>query len=307
MASGLIALLDDIASIADDVATLTLAATKKTSGVVTDDMAVTAEQTLGLAREREIPVVLKVAVGSMRNKALILAPGALMLNAVAPWSIAPILMAGGTFLAFEGVEKILHRFRPHGHSDEDHDGAYDDDASPIDLVTFEQTRVSGAIRTDLILSAEIIALTLGEVADRPLLTQVVVLYAVSVILTVGVYGVVAALVKVDDLGEALIRGGGRWATLGRPILAAAPKLLHAISWIGTIAMLMVGGHILVEGIPPIEHAVHGLLHELPSVAAGVLGVAADIGVGGVVGLIAVGVMWTGIPGRVWAMVPRFGR
>lgn len=307
MASGLIALLDDIASIADDVATLTLAATKKTTGIVTDDMAVTAEQTLGIAREREIPVVFKVAVGSMRNKALILAPGALLLNAVAPWSISPILMAGGTFLAYEGVEKILHRFRPHGHDDEDHDGAYDDDESPVDPATFEQTRVSGAIRTDLILSGEIIALTLAEVATRPLLTQVIVLYGVSVILTIGVYGVVGLLVKVDDLGEALIRGGGRWATVGRPILAAAPKLLHAISWIGTIAMLMVGGHILVEGIPPIEHAVHGAIHDLSPALAWLVNLAADIGVGGVVGAIVVGVMWTGIPQRAWALVPRFGR
>lgn len=166
--SGLIALLDDIATVADDVATLAVAATKKTTGIVTDDMAVTAEQAVGLARERELPVVAKVAWGSLKNKALLLAPGALLLNAIAPWSITPLLMAGGTYLAFEGVEKLLHKFLHHEGGDEDGDGQPDPVLSPEE---FEQVRVSGAIRTDVILSAEIIAITLGEVTAAPSSTR----------------------------------------------------------------------------------------------------------------------------------------
>lgn len=296
--SGLIALLDDIATIADDVATLTVAATKKTTGIVTDDMAVTAEQTLGLAREREIPVVLKVARGSLLNKTLILAPAALLLNAVAPWSIHPILMAGGTFLCFEGVEKILHKFL---HHDDDHGhGA----AAPQDPVEFERMRVSGAIRTDLILSGEIIAISLGEVASKPFLTQAAVLYAVSVVLTLGVYGLVMGLVKLDDTGEYLVKSGGPQQGLGRLILRAAPWLLHAIAWIGTFAMLMVGGHILLEGIHALEEPVHHFLETLPGVAAFFVGAAIDIAVGAVIGGIVVAIFATGIPGRIWAALPK---
>jgi predicted DNA repair protein MutK len=296
--SGLIALLDDVATIADDVAAFTMLAAKKTSGVVTDDMAVTAEQAMGIQREREIPVVLAVAWGSLKNKALILAPGALFLNAIAPWSITPILMAGGTFLAFEGVEKIVHKLRPH---EEEHHEAED---LPTDPVAFERARVAGAIRTDLILSGEIIALSLGEVAAEPFLTQVGVLYAVSVVLTVGVYGVVIGLVKIDDAGEAMVRASSATAWLGRLIIRAAPLLLRAITWIGTFAMLMVGGHIILHGIHPLAEAVHHLVETLPEAARGLAGLVADVLVGAVVGSIVVGAMATGIPGRLWAMVPK---
>ncbi len=315
--SGLIALLDDIATIADDVAAmaamaakkgaataddvgaLTSLAAKKTAGVVTDDMAVTAEQAIGLAREREIPVVLAVAKGSFINKCVFLTPGALALNAVAPWAILPILMAGGAFLCFEGVEKILHKVRGHGEA---HGEAADPEIT--DPVALEKARVSGAIRTDLILSGEIIAISLGEVVREPFLTQALTLYTISVIMTVGVYGVVGLLVKMDDAGEALARRGGPVRALGRLILAATPKLLHAISIIGTVAMLMVGGHIILEGVPPIEHAVHGVVEALPGLAGTLVGLALDILLGVVVGLAVVGVLATGIPARLWALIPR---
>jgi predicted DNA repair protein MutK len=301
--SGLIAMLDDIASIADDVATLSIAATKKTSGIVTDDMAVTAEQAIGISREREIPVVLKVARGSLLNKALILAPGALILSAVAPWSITPLLMAGGAYLAFEGVEKVLHKFL---HHDKDHDGIDDEDEG-LAPAEFEQKRVSGAIRTDLILSGEIIAITLGEITKAPFVTQVGVLYGVSVIMTVGVYGTVAGLVKIDDLGEMIVRRGGNGEVVGKLILQAAPWILHAISWIGTLAMLMVGGHIWLEGIHALEEPVHHWLQELPPGLSTVVGMLIDMGLGAVIGLVVVGVMATGIPGRLWALLPMPGR
>lgn len=317
-ASGLLALLDDIATIADDVATmaaaaatkgsavaddvatLTGAAAKKTSGVVTDDMAVTAEQAIGIRREREIPVVLAVGKGSFLNKAIWLAPGALLLNAVAPWSITPILMAGGLFLAYEGVEKVIHRAKGHG---EEAAGP----TEPMDPEAYERSRVEGAIRTDFILSAEIVAISLGQVAAEPFLTQALVLYVISAVMTVGVYGIVAGLVKLDDLGEILARRGGGAAALGRFILAAAPKLLHLISIVGTVAMLMVGGHILLEGIHPLEEAVHHALDAVPAAARGLVGAVADILIGAVAGLVVVGILATGVPGRVWAMVrPRKG-
>lgn len=313
---GLIALLDDIASIAegvgtmaaaaarkgsavaDDVATLTGVAARKTTGIVTDDMAVTAEQAIGIRREREIPVVLAVARGSMKNKGLYLAPGALLLNAVAPWAILPLLMCGGAFLCFEGVEKVVHKLRPHP---EDHVA----DAAPVDPETFERERVDGAIRTDLVLSAEIIAISLGEVAQAPFLTQAATLYAISVIMTVGVYGLVGVLIKLDDLGELLTRApGGARERLGRAILVAAPKLLHVISIIGTVAMLMVGGHILLEGIHPLEQAVHHALEAIPGGVRGVVGMAVDVLLGVIAGLLLVGIGATGIPGKLLALIPK---
>lgn len=314
--SGLLALIDDLATLADDistmaattarqgtaaiddVATLTAAAAKKTTGIVTDDMAVTAEQALGILREREIPMVLRVARGSMFNKAVILAPGALLLNAVAPWSITPLLMAGGTFLAFEGVEKVLHAIGPH---EEAHSDAA---AEPLTPEAFEDQRVAGAIRTDLILSGEIIAITLGEVATAPFVQQVAVLYAISIVMTVGVYGLVGGLVKLDDLGAWMVERGGALAAPGRAVLVGTPWLLRAISIIGTVAMMMVGGHILVEGIPGLHDLIHHVTETLP--VPGLFGVLADIAVGAVAGLIVVGALATGIPGRIWRAV-RGGR
>jgi hypothetical protein len=225
-----------------------------------------------------------------------LAPGALLLNAVAPWAILPLLMAGGAFLAFEGVEKILHRIFPHAVEDLE---KVDPDMDPE---AFEKSRVQGAVRTDFILSAEIVAISLGEIKDAPFVTQVVTLYALSVVMTVGVYGLVAGLVKMDDAGEAMVRRGGGSEALGKLLLVATPKILHSIGIIGTIAMLMVGGHILLEGIPPVEHAIHGLLEKVPAgVVHFLASSAADILVGSVFGLLIVGVMKTGIPQKIFAV------
>jgi uncharacterized protein len=295
-ATGLIALLDDIATIADDVATLTGVAAKKASGIVTDDMAVTAEQAIGIQREREIPVVLAVAKGSFLNKAVFLAPGALLLSAVAPWSIHPILMAGGAFLSYEGVEKVLHKLRPHA---EEGPG---DTLAETDPVAFEKSRVRGAIRTDLILSAEIIALTLGQVADAPFVTQVGTLYSISILMTVGVYGLVAVLIKLDDAGEALVLRGASTAWLGRGLVRGAPKLLHGISIVGTVAMLIVGGHILLEGIHPLAEAVHHALEAVPSSLRWLASTAVDVLCGGVAGLLVVGAMATGLPKKAWSAI-----
>jgi len=282
-------LADDVVALSDDVATLTVTATKKTTGLVTDDMAVTAEQTIGLAGDREIPVVVKVARGSLFNKFVLLCPGALFLDWIAPWTIGPILMAGGLFLSFEGVEKILHKTL-HKDDHDDHGGV--PALAKTDPVAYETMRVSGAIRTDLILSAEIVALTLATVADAELVTKIGVLYAVSLIITVGVYGLVAGLVKLDDLGVAMVARGGGAKSLGRLILKGTPWLMRGISWIGTIAMLLVGGHILVHGIPPLEHAIHDLVHHAPAALQGALATVADFLTGTVAGLLTVGVAQT---------------
>jgi predicted DNA repair protein MutK len=299
---GLLALLDDITAIADDVAALaddvsalTMAAGRKTTGLVTDDMAVTAEQTTGLSRDRELPVVWAVAKGSLFNKTVLLAPGALLLDAIAPWAIGPLLFAGGLFLCFEGVEKILHKVLPH----DPHAAVA---VAPTDPVAFEQGRIAGAIRTDLILSAEIVAITLGEVTEAPFVTKALVLYTVSVLITVGVYGLVAVLVKLDDGGEALVRRGGGAATAGRMIVRGTPWLMRAISVIGTVAMLLVGGHILVEQVGPVHHAIEALTHAVPQALAGTVSTLADLLIGAIAGLVVVGAMATGIPGRLLAAV-----
>ncbi|MEO0601319.1 MAG: DUF808 domain-containing protein [Myxococcota bacterium] len=289
--SGLLALLDDISAIADDVATLTLAASKKTTGLVTDDMAVTAQQAVGIKKSRELPVVWRVAKGSLFNKAIILVPAALLLNAFLPWLLTPILMAGGVYLCFEGVEKILHKVLHPGD-----DGAPSPTTQAISPEELEEQRVTGAIRTDLILSAEIVAISLGEVKDATLGIQVAVLYAISLIMTVGVYGAVALLVRLDDFGAALVSRGGGVASLGRAIVNGTPYLMKAISWIGTIAMLLVGGHIILHGIPPLEHWLHDLIHglHLPGLLESLASTAADFVLGFVVGSIALGV-WRLLP------------
>lgn len=299
--SGLLALLDDVSAIADDVAVMTLAASKKTAGVVTDDMAVTAEQALGLQRDRELPVVWKVAVGSLLNKAVLLVPAALLLNAFAPWALTPLLMLGGAFLCFEGVEKVWHKI---AHPT-DHVHLHAKPTEPVDPAVFERQRVWGAIRTDLILSAEIVAISLGEVASATLAVQITALYVIAVVMTVGVYGAVAVLVKLDDVGEALVRAGGGAAGLGRALLLGTPWLLKAISWIGAFAMLLVGGHILLHGAAPLEHALHDAIHglHLPGLAEEALNTAAGFVLGVTVGAILAGVVATGIPARLLAALP----
>lgn len=260
MATSLLALLDDVATILDDVSVMTKVAAKKTAGVLGDDLALNAQQVSGVKAERELPVVWAVAKGSLWNKA-ILVPSALAISAWAPWLVTPLLMVGGAFLCYEGFEKLAHRFLHSREEDQAHKaelaGALAD--PNVDLAVVEKDRIKGAVRTDFVLSAEIIAITLGTVATQPLTTQFAVLASIALIMTVGVYGFVAAIVKLDDGGLALSRRPGRFAqAAGRAILAGAPVLMKLLSVVGTAAMFLVGGGILVHGIPPLRHAVEAL-------------------------------------------------
>ena len=283
-ASSLLALVDDIATVLDDVALLSKLAAQKTAGVLGDDLALNAQQLTGLAAERELAVVWAVARGSFLNKA-ILVPAALTISAFAPWLVTPLLMVGGAYLCFEGVEKLAHRFLHSAAEDETHRAellqALQD--SSVDLVALERERIQGAIRTDFVLSAEIIAITLSTVAGSPFFTQVLVLAGVAVLMTVGVYGFVAAIVKLDDLGLWLSRLKSSAAQRsGQALLGAAPWLMKGLSVAGTAAMFFVGGGILVHGVPPLHHAIEawaaaigGLAPALlPACAAALLGVLA---------------------------------
>lgn len=254
MPSSLLALLDDITSVLDDVAVLTKVAAKKTSGVIGDDLALNAQQVTGLAAERELPVVWAVAKGSAKNK-LILVPAALALSYFAPWAVMPLLMFGGAFLCYEGFEKLAHKYLHSRAEDEAHEKELRDAlADPkVDLVALERDKIKGAIRTDLILSAEIVAITLGSVAEKPFMAQVGVLVIVSAIMTVGVYGFVGGIVKLDDLGFWLSARRGFARSLGKAILRFAPILMKTLTIGGTLAMFMVGGGILSHGIPPVHH------------------------------------------------------
>ncbi|HEX8739414.1 MAG TPA: DUF808 domain-containing protein [Casimicrobiaceae bacterium] len=259
MASSLLALLDDIASVLDDVALLTKTAAAKTSAVVGDDLAVNAQQVAGVAADRELPVVWAVAKGSLVNKA-ILVPAALAVSAWMPWAVTPLLMAGGLFLCYEGVEKVVHRVTRGGRDRAATAAATAAAATTLDLEAFERSRIKGAIRTDFILSAEIITITLGTVASAAFATRVTVLIGIAIAMTAGVYGLVAAIVKLDDAGLHLARtpGAGGLArvrrALGTRIVGLAPALMRTLAVAGTVAMLLVGGGILARGIP-IVHAV----------------------------------------------------
>ncbi|MEO7387344.1 MAG: DUF808 domain-containing protein [Gammaproteobacteria bacterium] len=269
MATSLLALLDDITTILDDVALLTKVAAKKTSGVLGDDLALNAQQVSGVAADRELPVVWAVAKGSLANKA-ILVPAALAISAVAPWLVSPLLMVGGAFLCYEGFEKVMHAFVRRRGGGKAIDEARKEELSQaladpaVDLVTLERDRIRGAVRTDFILSAEIIVISLGTVAAAPLPQRVVTLVSIALLMTVGVYGLVAGIVKLDDGGLLLIRrpGGGWFAraqrSLGRGILRAAPWLMKGLSIAGTIAMFLVGGGIIGHGVPALHHWLDGL-------------------------------------------------
>ena len=254
--ASLLALLDDIASILDDVAAMTKVAAKKTAGVLGDDLALNAQQVSGVHADRELPVVRAVAVGSLKNKA-ILVPAALAISALLPWLVTPLLMIGGLYLCFEGVEKLAEKFL-HGKKEEQ------DLATEIaDFETHEAEKIKGAVRTDFILSAEIIVIALGTVADKPFPTQIMVLVGIALLMTVGVYGLVAAIVKLDDLGLHLAAKPGTLAQgIGRVLLSAAPRLMKTLAVVGTAAMFLVGGGILLHGLPalahPIEHWAEGL-------------------------------------------------
>jgi len=284
MASSLLALIDDIASVLDDVAVLTKVATKKTAGVLGDDLALNAQQVTGVTADRELPVVWAVAKGSLINKA-ILVPAALLISAVAPWLVTPLLMLGGAFLCFEGFEKLAHKFLHRAEDDKQRHEALATALADqqVDMVAFERDKIKGAVRTDFILSAEIIAITLGTVANAPFGTRVAVLVGIALIMTVGVYGLVAGIVKLDDAGLHLSRSasGGAQA-LGRGILRLAPWLMKALSVAGTAAMFLVGGGILSHGLPFLHHASEtvtaalgaGLAWLAPTLFDAVVGVAA---------------------------------
>ncbi|MBA2546972.1 MAG: DUF808 domain-containing protein [Burkholderiaceae bacterium] len=291
MPTSLFALLDDIASVLDDVAILTKVATKKTAGVLGDDLALNAQQVSGVRAERELPVVWAVAKGSLRNKA-ILVPAALAISAFVPWAIVPLLIVGGLFLCYEGAEKLAHKFLHPGG-----DGVHRAELTRaltdpnVDLVALERDKIKGAIRTDFILSAEIIVITLGTVAAASLSTRIGVLVGISLLMTVGVYGLVAGIVKLDDGGLALTRSASTaLQSLGRAILVAAPWLMKTLSIAGTAAMFLVGGGILTHGIPPLHHFAEMALHGVTGTTAMLGNMLFDGLVGILAGLIAVAVV-----------------
>ena len=287
-AASLLSLIDDIASVLDDVAILTKVAAKKTAGVLGDDLALNARQVAGVRAEREIPVVWAVAKGSCLNKA-ILVPAALAISAFAPWAVTPLLMVGGLYLCFEGAEKLAHKFLRDPAQERAHRAALvavlaD---SSADMAQIERDKIKGAVRTDFVLSAEIIAITLGTVAASPFMTQVVVLAGIAVVMTVGVYGFVAGIVKLDDFGLYLTRrpgeGSGIRAArgLGDMILRAAPSMMKALSVAGTAAMFLVGGGILTHGVTPLHHAIEAMAQRVGGTLGAVLPTLLD-GLSGIV-------------------------
>jgi predicted DNA repair protein MutK len=297
-ASSLLVLIDDIATVLDDVSLMTKMAAKKTAGVLGDDLALNAQQVSGVRAEREIPVVWAVAKGSFINK-LILVPSALAISAFVPWLVTPLLMVGGAYLCFEGFEKLAHKFLHSPAEDAaEHAQLVEAVADPAtDLVAFEKDKIKGAVRTDFILSAEIIAITLGTVADAPLTQQVIVLSGIAIVMTVGVYGLVAGIVKLDDLGLWLTQKPGQMAkSIGGAILRAAPYMMKSLSVIGTAAMFLVGGGILTHGVPVVHHWIEGV-----SAGAGSGGFAVSMLLNGVAGIVAGAVVLAGVmaASKIW--------
>ncbi|WP_433736572.1 DUF808 domain-containing protein [Pseudomonas putida] len=296
--SSLLVLIDDIAAVLDDVALMTKMAAKKTAGVLGDDLALNAQQVSGVRAEREIPVVWAVAKGSFINK-LILVPSALAISAFIPWLVTPLLMLGGAYLCFEGFEKLAHKFL-HGKAEDhaEHAERVEAVADPaVDLVAFEKDKIKGAIRTDFILSAEIIAITLGVVAESALAQQVVVLSGIAIVMTVGVYGLVAGIVKLDDLGLWLTQKPGQMAkNIGNGILRAAPYLMKSLSVIGTAAMFLVGGGILTHGVPVVHHWI-----ERVSAGAGGAGFVVPTLLNGLAGIVAGAVVLVAVmaASKIW--------
>ena len=288
--ANLLALIDDIATLLDDVAVMSKVAAKKTAGVLGDDLALNAEQVTGVDPTRELPVVWAVAKGSMVNKVIIV-PAALGISAAAPWAILPLLMVGGVFLCYEGFEKVAHKLFD-GHEAEEkkeHAELVAAVANPeVDLVQHEKDKIKGAVRTDFILSAEIIVISLGTLTGKTITEQALVLATVAVGITVGVYGLVAGIVKLDDAGLWLQRkSGALQKALGRALLAFAPRLMKFLSIAGTAAMFLVGGGIVVHGIGPLEHWVEAMAASLKAGAGGwLLAPLFESAAGGVTGIVA---------------------
>jgi len=280
--ASLLVLIDDIASVLDDVALMTKVAAKKTAGVLGDDLALNAQQVAGVRAERELPVVWAVAVGSLKNK-LILVPAALAISAFIPWAVTPLLMIGGFYLCLEGVEKLAHKWL---HAPEEDAAHHAEELAAladenVDMAAFEADKIKGAIRTDFVLSAEIIVIALGTVADQAFSSQVAVLAGIGLIMTVGVYGIVAGIVKMDDIGFHLLKKASAAARfVGQGLVLAAPKLMKALTVIGTAAMFMVGGGILSHGLPPLHHGI-----EQVAATAGMLSGAVVLALDVVVGLL----------------------
>ena len=256
--SSLLTLLDDIATLLDDISMMGKLAAKKTAGVLGDDLSLNAQQVSGVRANRELPVVWSVAKGSMLNK-VILVPLALLISAFIPWAVTPLLMIGGAYLCFEGVEKVVHTLHERKHKGDDTARQQRLEAiAQQDPGSYERDKVKGAIRTDFILSAEIVAITLGIVADAPLLNQVLILSGIAVLVTVGVYGLVGVIVKLDDMGYWLVEKSSALAqAVGKGLLVVAPWLMKILAVVGTLAMFLVGGGIVVHGVGPLHHAIEG--------------------------------------------------
>jgi uncharacterized protein len=284
--TSLLALIDDLATLLDDVSVMTKIAAKKTAGVLGDDLALNAEQVTGVVSDRELPVVWAVAKGSFLNKA-ILVPAALAIAAFASWLITPLLMIGGAFLCFEGFEKVAHKLL---HSEEEVEGEHDEllhafNDSEVDMVAFEKEKIKGAIRTDFILSAEIIVISLGTMSNADLTTQMAALVTLSILFTTGVYGLVAGIVKLDDAGFYLEKKDGAAKGLGTAIIHGTPYLMKGLSLVGTIAMFLVGGGIIAHGVPFLADLTHKVEH-----MGGVAGLLGPTLVGGLTGVVAGGMI-----------------
>jgi len=282
--SSLLTLLDDIATLLDDISVMGKLAAKKTAGVLGDDLSLNAQQVTGVRANRELPVVWSVAKGSLLNK-VILVPLALLISAFIPWAVTPLLMIGGAFLCFEGVEKVLHTLeaRKHKETQEAREQRLNAMASQ-DPREFERDKVKGAIRTDFILSAEIVAITLGIVAEAPLLNQVLILSGIAVLVTIGVYGLVGIIVKLDDMGYWLAEKRAALAqALGKSLLFIAPWLMKILSVVGTLAMFLVGGGIVVHGIAPLHHAIEHMAQGSNPFVAALLPVLANLVLGFIIG------------------------
>ncbi|WP_288655352.1 MULTISPECIES: DUF808 domain-containing protein [Pantoea] len=284
--TSLLTLLDDIATLLDDISVMGKVAAKKTAGVLGDDLSLNAQQVTGVKANRELPVVWGVAKGSFLNK-LILVPLALVISAFAPWLITPLLMLGGAYLCYEGVEKVLHSLQ-HDKEEKSPEARQQrlDSLAQQDPRAYEKSKVKGAVRTDFILSAEIVAITLGIVSEAPLLNQLLILAGIAILVTIGVYGIVAMIVKIDDLGYWLREKSSSLAqAVGGFLLAMAPWLMKILTVVGTLAMFLVGGGIIVHGITPLHHAISEYSSGFNGLVSGLLSNGANLVLGFIVGAI----------------------